>query len=97
MSCNNSHVNEWIQSVAKKLTPDRFTWIDGSEAESNKINDRLVSDGVFTPLNPEQYPNSFWCRSHPNDVARVEDRTFICTQNQREAGPTNTWCDRTEM
>jgi len=97
MSCNNSHVNDWIQTVAERLNPDRITWIDGSEAESKRINDRLVSEGVFTPLNSERYPNSFWCRSHPNDVARVEDRTFICTKNQRDAGPTNNWCESTEM
>lgn len=97
MSSNNTHVNSWIESVAAKLKPDRITWIDGSEAESKRINDQLVADGTFTPLNHEIYPNSFWCRSHPNDVARVEDRTFICTPDQRSAGPTNNWSNDSEM
>ena len=97
MSSNNTHVNSWIESVVAKLKPARITWIDGSEAESKRINERLVAEGTFTPLNSEIYPNSFWCRSHANDVARVEDRTFICTSSQRTAGPTNNWCNDTEM
>lgn len=97
MSCHNKHVENWVNEVAAKLKPEKIIWINGSEQESQEINKKLVADGTFTPLNPEFYPNSYWCRSHPNDVARVEDRTFICTSSQEEAGPTNHWCNDNEM
>ncbi len=91
MNCNNKRVTDWIEEVVNNLGPDKVVWIDGSEQERDRINDELVSDGTFEALNPSQYPASFWCVSDPQDVARVEDRTFICSRTQDEAGPTNNW------
>lgn len=84
-------INDWIESVSAKLTPKEIVWIDGSEEETTRINDQLVRDGTFTRLNEKLYPNSFWAISDPTDVARVEERTFICCRDQNDAGPTNYW------
>lgn len=84
-------INEWINTVANRLTPSKIVWIDGSETETKRINEELVSDGTFTRLNESEYPNSFWAISDPTDVARVEERTFICSRDQNDAGPTNYW------
>jgi len=97
MTCSNNQVNSWVAQVAAKLKPNTVVWINGSEAEYSNLCQALVSDGTFTPLNPKYYPNSFWCVSNPNDVARVEDRTFICSPSKEEAGPTNNWCEPREM
>ena len=72
-------------------------WVDGSVAEWRRITDELVESGTFVRLNPELKPDSFWCRSDPSDVARVEDRTFICSRDPRDAGMTNNWADPDEM
>ena len=72
-------------------------WVDGSAAEWRRITDELVESGTFVRLNPELKPDSFWCRSDPSDVARVEDRTFICSQDPSDAGMTNNWVDPDEM
>lgn len=97
MSCKNNHVERWINEVANQLKPEKIVWINGSEEEARTINQRLVENGTFTPLNSKFYPNSYWSRSHPSDVARVEDRTYICTPHQEEVGPTNNWCNDQEM
>lgn len=97
MACQNKNVLKWIESVAARLKPDHITWINGSDEEAREIADRLVSEGVFTPLNEQSYPNCFLARSHPNDVARVEDRTFICSRSRDDAGPTNNWRAPAEM
>ena len=90
-------VNNWVQKVAEKLQPKNIVWISGSVEETNAMNDELVASGVFTRLNEEKFPNSFWATSDPTDVARVEDRTFICSSFKEDAGPTNNWAAPKEM
>ncbi|MBW3543361.1 MAG: phosphoenolpyruvate carboxykinase, partial [Planctomycetes bacterium] len=90
-------LREWVEDVHALTEPDAVYWCDGSEAESRRINRRLVADGTFTPLNPGKHPNSFLARSDPDDVARVEGRTFICSRRESDAGPTNNWMPPDEM
>ncbi|MDV6011044.1 phosphoenolpyruvate carboxykinase (GTP) [Haloechinothrix sp. LS1_15] len=91
----HSRVLEWVREVAELTTPDRVVWIDGSDEESEWINKKLVDAGTFVPL--EGKPNSYWAASDPSDVARVEERTFICSQSEADAGPTNNWMHPDEM
>lgn len=81
----------WVNRVAALTLPQSIYWVDGSEQENTKLTDQLVEEGTFTRLNPELFPNSFAAFSDPVDVARVEDRTFICSENERDAGFTNNW------
>jgi phosphoenolpyruvate carboxykinase (GTP) len=97
MTSTNATVNAWVSECAKYLQPSEVHWVDGSDAESAAICEQLVAAGTFLPLNSETYPGCYWSRSHPNDVARVEDRTFICTKDRDDAGPTNNWADASEM
>ncbi|MQA60942.1 MAG: phosphoenolpyruvate carboxykinase (GTP) [Actinophytocola sp.] len=85
----------WVREVAELTTPDRVVWIDGSDEESERINQQLVDAGTFVPLKSK--PNSYWAASDPNDVARVEELTFICSQREEDAGPTNNWMHPGEM
>src|SRR5215472_10265115 len=87
----------WVRDCAERSQPDRVEWVDGSAAEWTRITDQLVAAGTFTRLNQSMKPNSFWAASDPADVARVEDRTFICSRDQRDAGPTNNWMDPDDM
>lgn len=96
MNSTNPVLTQWINEVSAKLNPDKIVWINGSEDEYRQICDRLVSEGVFTPLNQDKFPNCFWSLSHSNDVARVEDRTFICSHSESDAGPTNNWMEPSE-
>ncbi|MBA0123964.1 phosphoenolpyruvate carboxykinase (GTP) [Haloechinothrix sp. YIM 98757] len=91
----HSQVLEWVREVAELTTPDRVVWIDGSDEESERINKKLVDAGTFVPL--EGKPNSYWAASDPSDVARVEERTFICSQSEADAGPTNNWMHPDQM
>ncbi|MFT8636660.1 MAG: phosphoenolpyruvate carboxykinase (GTP) [Pseudoclavibacter sp.] len=84
-------VKDWVDKQAALLKPDRIEWCDGSAAEWERLTSLLVDTGTLTRLNPELRPNSFLARTDPTDVARVEDRTFICSATQQEAGPTNNW------
>ncbi len=81
----------WVGETARLTEPAAVRWCNGTEEESAEINDLLVSTGGFIRLNPDKHPNSFLARSDPNDVARVEDRTFICSASADDAGPTNNW------
>ncbi|WP_036508347.1 phosphoenolpyruvate carboxykinase (GTP) [Nocardia aobensis] len=85
----------WIAEVAELTAPEHIVLCDGSRAEWDRLTGRLVEKGTFVPLTGK--PNSFWCVSDPEDVARVEDRTFICSERETDAGPTNNWVDPVDM
>ncbi len=87
----------WVEEVAALTTPDRVVWCDGSEREWTELTDALVAAGTFTRLDESKKPNSFHCASDPTDVARVEGRTFICSVEEKDAGPTNNWMAPDEM
>src|SRR5207244_6028269 len=91
----HSGVLSWVREVAELTNPDRVVWCDGSDEEAARINAELVEAGTFVPL--EAKPNSFWAASDPSDVARVEERTFICSEQEADAGPTNNWVHPDEM
>lgn len=88
---------KWIDQMTTRCQPDSVEWCDGSQEEWDRLTQLLVDNGTFTRLNPEKRPNSFLARSSPGDVARVEDRTFICTRRPVQAGPTNNWAESREM
>ncbi|MGH3181796.1 MAG: phosphoenolpyruvate carboxykinase (GTP), partial [Streptosporangiaceae bacterium] len=88
---------KWVRETAELTKPDAVVWCDGSQAEWERLTSLLVENGTFTRLNPALRPNSFYCASDPRDVARVEDRTFICSEREQDAGPTNNWIAPEEM
>ncbi len=87
----------WVSEVAVLTKPDHIVWCDGSYREWERLTSLLVEQGTFRRLNPQIRPDSFYCASDPGDVARVEDRTFICSEQQEDAGPTNNWIAPDEM
>ena len=87
----NKHLIRWVEKMADLCQPDSIHWIDGSKAEYDYLCDQLIAAGTFTRLNQKLWPDCFYARSAPNDVARVEDRTFICSLSKDNAGPTNNW------
>jgi phosphoenolpyruvate carboxykinase (GTP) len=90
-------VVSWVAEVAALTGPERVHWCTGSQQEWVELTDGLVASGTFTRLDESRKPNSFWARTDPTDVARVEDRTFICSVEERDAGPTNNWMAPAEM
>src|SRR6266542_3385637 len=84
-------VEKWVDEVAGLTEPGRIVWCDGSKAEYDRLIEQMLGDGTLLALNPRTYPNCYLHRSHPSDVARTEQLTFICTRERQDAGPTNNW------
>jgi phosphoenolpyruvate carboxykinase (GTP) len=89
-------VEQWVEEVARLTQPDKIHWCDGSEQEDQKLMEQALAEGTFQRMNPQTYPNCYLHRSHPNDVARTEQVTFICTANKGDVGPTNNWMSPSE-
>ena len=94
---NNKTVIKWLDEMKELLTPDKIEWVDGSEAQIEALREEACKTGELYKLNQEKLPDCYLHRTKANDVARVEDRTFICSKTKENAGPTNNWCDPDEM
>ncbi|HRE81908.1 MAG TPA: phosphoenolpyruvate carboxykinase, partial [Opitutaceae bacterium] len=94
---NNPHLLKWVNKMAELTRPAAIHWIDGSKEEYDALCAQMVAGGTFIKLNESLWPGCFYARSDPSDVARVEDRTFICSLSKDAAGPTNNWVDPFEM
>ena len=94
---NNPNVLKWVDEMIALTKPDKVVWIDGSKAQLDELTNEALSTGEMQKLNEEKLPGCLYHRTKPNDVARVEDRTFICSCEKENAGPTNNWMDPKEM
>jgi phosphoenolpyruvate carboxykinase (GTP) len=90
-------LRQWVAELASRTKPSDIVWCDGSQAEYDRLYNELIAKGTLIRLNPALRPRSFLARSHPSDVARMEERTFICSRSQEDAGPTNNWVDPRQM
>ena len=93
----NKHLLKWIEKMAALTQPAAIHWVDGSQEEYESLCEQLVAGGTFIKLNEERWPGCYYAKSDPSDVARVEDRTYICSLSKDNAGPTNNWVDPFEM
>ncbi|MEO7192252.1 MAG: phosphoenolpyruvate carboxykinase (GTP) [Vicinamibacterales bacterium] len=93
----NTHLLRWVEKMRQLTRPESVHWVDGSQEEYDQLCEQLVQAGTFTRLNEDEWPGCFYARSDPNDVARVEQRTFVCSLSQDAAGPTNNWVAPYEM
>ena len=94
---NNKNVLTWVKEMEDLMTPDKVVWIDGSEEQLKALREEAFSTGEMQPLNEELLPGCMLHHTAKNDVARVEDRTFICTKNKEDAAPINNWMETSEM
>ena len=90
---SNQHLVRWVKKMEALCQPDAIHWVDGSQKEYDALCAQLVAGGTFIKLNQKKWPGCFLARSDPGDVARVEDRTYICSLARESAGPTNNWVD----
>src|SRR5262245_14132485 len=93
----NPHLIRWVNKMAELCQPDAIHWVDGSQAEYDKLCAQMVKGGTFIKLKQKNWPGCYLARSDASDVARVEDRTFICSHSKEAAGPTNNWVNPYEM
>src|SRR6185503_1803977 len=94
---SNPHVIAWVEQMAGICKPDRIYWCDGSERENERFLNEAVGTGILTKLDQNKLPGCYYHRSNPNDTARTEQCTFVCTEHEEDAGPTNNWAPPREM